>query len=35
MLISLKVNVIVKLLKIYLFDYKDKKIIDIIFDKLQ
>ena len=34
MLILLKVNVIVKLLKIYLFDYKNKEIINVIFNKL-
>ena len=34
MSISLKINIIVKLLKIYSLDHKDKKIINVIFDKL-
>ena len=34
MLISLKNDIIVKLLKVYPLDYKNKEIIDVIFDKL-
>ena len=34
MLINLKSDVTIKLFKIYLFDQKDKKIVNITFDKL-
>ena len=34
MLISLKIDIIITLSKIYSLDYNDKKIINIIFDKL-